>query len=160
LRCLNNAGISSYGSDGQRLAIGEIDLPHFDHVLSVNLIASFMLSKAVLPRLRAHGWGRLVHIASRGGRTFSDVFPSSFSASKAGLIGLSRSLAGEAGAIRHHLRRYRARRDCDAAEREARSVAATRSKNPCRPLRQPARDQRGSRLSALGGGGLHQWRGD
>lgn len=93
---INNAGISSYGPNGMKLTIEEIDRAHFETVLTVNLVAPFLLSRAILPRLREKGWGRLIHIASRGGRTFSDVFPSSFSASKSGLIGLSRSIAGEA----------------------------------------------------------------
>ncbi|MBD1553097.1 SDR family NAD(P)-dependent oxidoreductase [Pseudomonas typographi] len=98
LRCdalINNAGISSYGRDGQRLSIDEIDRNHLQNVLAINLIAPFLLSRAALPHMRERGWGRLIHIASRGGRTFSEVFPSSFSASKSGLIGLSRSIAGE-----------------------------------------------------------------
>jgi len=95
---VNNAGISSYGPDGQRLALEEIDRDALEQVLAVNLIAPFLLSRAVLPGMRKQRWGRVVHIASRGGRTFSDVFPANFSASKAGLIALSRSIAGEAGA--------------------------------------------------------------
>lgn len=94
---VNNAGISSYGPDGQSLKLGNIDRDALDLVLAVNLIAPFMLSQAVVPGMRAKGWGRLVHIASRGGRTFSEVFPANFSASKAGLIALSRSIAGEFG---------------------------------------------------------------
>jgi 3-oxoacyl-[acyl-carrier protein] reductase len=94
---VNNAGISSYGKDGQKLTIDQIDHDELLHILGVNLVAPFFLSKAALPNMRDKGWGRIVNIASRGGRTFSEVFPSSFSASKSGLIGLSRSIAGEAG---------------------------------------------------------------
>ncbi|MGQ7859975.1 SDR family NAD(P)-dependent oxidoreductase [Pseudomonas sp. 32A] len=98
LRCdalINNAGISSYGQDGNRLSIDDIDRAILQNVLDINLIAPFLLSRAALPAMRERKWGRLVHIASRGGRTFSEVFPSNFSASKSGLIGLSRSIAGE-----------------------------------------------------------------
>lgn len=94
---INNAGVSSYGPDGQALGLETIDRDSLEHVLSINLVAPFMLSQAVIPAFRARGWGRLVHIASRGGRTFSEVFPANFSASKAGLIALSRSIAGEFG---------------------------------------------------------------
>lgn len=100
LRCdalVNNAGVSSYSTAGQKLAIEEIDRNALELVLEVNLIAPFLLARAVLPGMRRRRWGRMVHIASRGGRTFSDVFPANFSASKAGLIALSRSIAGEAG---------------------------------------------------------------
>ncbi len=95
---VNNAGISSYSPDGQRLALEAIDREALEQVLAVNLIAPFLLSRAVLPGMRRQRWGRVVHMASRGGRTFSDVFPANFSASTAGLIALSRSIAGEAGA--------------------------------------------------------------
>jgi len=64
----------------------------WDRVLETNLRGPYLLARACAPHLRAHGAGRIVNIASVGG-----LYPGSssiaYSASKAGLIHLSRCLA-------------------------------------------------------------------
>jgi 3-oxoacyl-[acyl-carrier protein] reductase len=64
----------------------------WDRVLETNLRGPYLLARAAAPHLRAHGAGRIVNIASVGG-----LYPGSssiaYSASKAGLIHLSRCLA-------------------------------------------------------------------
>ena len=47
--------------------------------------------------MRRHRYGRIVNVASRAGRTWSAGVTAGYAASKAGLIGFSRSLAGEVG---------------------------------------------------------------
>ena len=85
---VNNAGINRVSPiDGVRDA-------DWDEVLAVNLTAPMILSRALAGPMKQRGWGRIIHISSvfgqvsRGGRN-------AYSASKAGLIGLTHSMALE-----------------------------------------------------------------
>jgi 3-oxoacyl-[acyl-carrier protein] reductase len=66
-------------------------------VLDINLTGAFLCSKACLPIMREKGWGRIINIASQAGRTRSDIAGAHYAASKAGMMGLARALAGELG---------------------------------------------------------------
>jgi 2-dehydro-3-deoxy-L-rhamnonate dehydrogenase (NAD+) len=63
-------------------------------VVEVNLIAPFLLCRAVVPRMISQGYGRIVNVASIAGKE-GNPNASHYSASKAGLIGLTKSLAKE-----------------------------------------------------------------
>jgi 3-oxoacyl-[acyl-carrier protein] reductase len=93
---VNNAGVHPK-RDGGKFPIDDIDTDQWNHVLAVNLTAPFQFSRAVLPGMRQRKWGRIINIASAGGRTTSPVVSAHYSASKAGLIGFTRTLATEAG---------------------------------------------------------------
>jgi 3-oxoacyl-[acyl-carrier protein] reductase len=66
----------------------------FERILAVNLTGAFVVSQAVLPVMAAAGYGRLVHISSTAGKEGVVNMPA-YSASKAGLLGLVKSLAKE-----------------------------------------------------------------
>jgi len=83
---VNNAGVLDQKPFEQ---ITEADL---DHTLAVNLKAVFLLSQAVMGPMRERGWGRIVNVASSGGQ-LGGPLAVHYSASKAGVIGLTRSLA-------------------------------------------------------------------
>jgi 3-oxoacyl-[acyl-carrier protein] reductase len=68
----------------------------WDEVLDVNLKGSFAYARAVLPVFRAAGGGRIVNISSINGLR-GKAGQANYAASKAGLIGLSKALAREAG---------------------------------------------------------------
>ncbi len=83
---VNNAGVLEQKPFEQ---ITEADL---DRTLAVNLKAVFLLSQAVMGPMRERGWGRIVNVASSGGQ-LGGPLAVHYSASKAGVIGLTRSLA-------------------------------------------------------------------
>lgn len=87
---VNNAGISF-------IAPAEtIEASAFRHVLEVNLVAPFVLSRAFGSMMLAQGEGNIVNVASIAGLVgVSDR--SIYNASKHGLVGLTRTLAGEWG---------------------------------------------------------------
>ncbi|MDH4116405.1 MAG: 3-oxoacyl-[acyl-carrier-protein] reductase [Acidimicrobiia bacterium] len=87
---VNNAGITR---DNLLLRMSVED---FDDVISTNLKSAFLCTKAALrPMLKAR-WGRIVSIASAAG-VMGNAGQSNYAASKAGLIGFSKSVAKEVG---------------------------------------------------------------
>jgi NAD(P)-dependent dehydrogenase (short-subunit alcohol dehydrogenase family) len=67
------------------------------HALEVNLTAPFLLTKAVLPAMKAQHYGRIINISSSAGRMVSTLGGAHYTASKAGLLGLTRASAKELG---------------------------------------------------------------
>ena len=86
---VNNAGIT--GGNG---LTWEIDPAIWRRVIEVNLIGSFLACRAVVPHMLARGYGRIVNVASVAGKE-GNPNASHYSASKAGLIGLTKSLGKE-----------------------------------------------------------------
>ena len=86
---VNNAGIT--GGNGPTW---ELDPDVWRRVIDVNLIGPFLACRAVVPQMLAQGYGRIVNIASVAGKE-GNPNASHYSASKAGLIALTKSLAKE-----------------------------------------------------------------
>jgi 3-oxoacyl-[acyl-carrier protein] reductase len=85
---VNNAGITR---DGLMLRMKRAD---WDDVLGTNLTGAFLLTQALLSPMLKNRWGRIIHISSVVGRT-GQAGQVNYAASKAGLIGLTRSMARE-----------------------------------------------------------------
>jgi 3-oxoacyl-[acyl-carrier protein] reductase len=85
---VNNAGITR---DGLMLRMKRAD---WDDVLGTNLTGAFLLTQALLSPMLKNRWGRIVNISSVVGRT-GQAGQVNYAASKAGLIGLTRSIARE-----------------------------------------------------------------
>ena len=88
---VNNAGITR---DGLLMRMSEED---WDAVLAVNLKGAFVCTKAVARQMMKQKCGRIVNIASVVG-IFGNAGQANYAASKAGLIGLTKSVAKELGA--------------------------------------------------------------
>jgi len=90
---VNNAA-APQGADRQD--IEDVPLEVFDRVIDVNLRGTFHMCRAAVPHMRRRRYGRIVNIASMAGLTAA---PSSvaYSASKAGVIGLTRALSMDLG---------------------------------------------------------------
>ena len=86
---VNNAGIT-----GGNAATWELAPEMWRRVVEVNLIAPYLTCRAVVPQMRKQGWGRIVNVASVAGKE-GNPNASHYSASKAGLIALTKSLAKE-----------------------------------------------------------------
>ncbi|WP_326539831.1 SDR family oxidoreductase [Pseudorhodoferax sp.] len=94
---VNNAGISPK-TDGRKRLVSEMPLAEWQRVLAVNLTGAFLVTQACLPALCARGWGRVVMVTSQAARTRTPVPGAHYAASKSGLTGLARVLAGEVAA--------------------------------------------------------------
>ncbi len=65
--------------------------------MEVNLTAPFLLIQAVLPTMKAQGYGRIVNVSSTAGRMVSTLGGAHYTTSKTGLLGLTRAAAKELG---------------------------------------------------------------
>jgi NAD(P)-dependent dehydrogenase (short-subunit alcohol dehydrogenase family) len=86
---INNAGIT-----GGNAPTWELEPSIWRRVLEVNLVAPFLTCRAVIPAMLRTGYGRIVNVASIAGKE-GNPNASHYSASKAGLIALTKSLGKE-----------------------------------------------------------------
>ena len=76
---------------------GDLSADEWRQALEVNLTAPFLLTKAVLPAMKAQHYGRIINVSSSAGRMVSTLGGAHYTASKAGLLGLTRASARELG---------------------------------------------------------------
>ena len=88
---VNNAGISLHKP------IKEMSVEDFKKVININLNGTFICSKIVIPYMEKQKRGKIVNIASLAGRTGRPGVGVNYAASKAGVIGLTQTLARELG---------------------------------------------------------------
>lgn len=88
---VNNAGIA-----GPTKPCEEVEAEEWSETIAINLTGPFATCRAVLPHMKATGYGRIINIASvTGKRPLTDRTP--YATSKMGLIGFTRTLADEVG---------------------------------------------------------------
>jgi 3-oxoacyl-[acyl-carrier protein] reductase len=88
---VNNAGIL------HTTAVEDVTEPEWDRLMAVNLKSAFFASQQVLPHMIRNRWGRIVNLSSLAGRMGGYGAGVGYAASKAGLIGLTQSLARKVG---------------------------------------------------------------
>jgi len=67
--------------------------------VDVNLTAAFLTLQAAIPTMKAQGHGRIINVSSTAGRAVSTLAGAHYTASKAGLLGLTRAAAKELGPL-------------------------------------------------------------
>jgi 3-oxoacyl-[acyl-carrier protein] reductase len=93
---VNNAGIFS------QIFFHELTSEDWDRVVNVNLRGCFLCTRAVLPRMLERGRGKIINVASQLGQIGGTEMVH-YSASKAGVIGLTKALAREVSAKGIHV---------------------------------------------------------
>ncbi len=100
---VNNAGMTSVAApamDGALAESGDISTlsPElWDASIQRNLRTAFLTTRAVLPPMRAAGWGRVVMVASVTGPVMAMRAEPAYAAAKAGMVGLARAVAVDCG---------------------------------------------------------------
>jgi NAD(P)-dependent dehydrogenase (short-subunit alcohol dehydrogenase family) len=90
---VNNAG----GALFTPVAMDQLEEEHWDLVVDTNLKGAFLCAKKVLPPMKAQGYGRIVNVSSKAGRTYGTIAGAHYVSAKAGVVGLTRQLAWETG---------------------------------------------------------------
>jgi 3-oxoacyl-[acyl-carrier protein] reductase len=86
--------VASAGITGPNRTVADYGLAEWRQVIDINLVGLFLCNRAVVPGMVARKWGRIVNIASIAGKE-GNPNASAYSASKAGVIGLTKSLGKE-----------------------------------------------------------------
>lgn len=91
---VNNAG-GVCGQVGRPL--DEVPDDDWHAVVAANLTSTFLCTRAVVPAMKEHRWGRIVNISSAAGRSVSRTGIQAYASAKAGQIGFTRQMAHELG---------------------------------------------------------------
>lgn len=86
--------VNSAGITGPTVTVDEYDFEQWRRVVDINLNGTFLVNKAVVPSMKENNFGRILNIASIAGKE-GNPNASAYSASKAGVIGLTKSLGKE-----------------------------------------------------------------
>jgi NAD(P)-dependent dehydrogenase (short-subunit alcohol dehydrogenase family) len=86
--------VNSAGIAGPAAPLDTYDVSWWKKIIDINLNGTFYVNRAVVPGMKARNYGRIVNIASIAGKE-GNPNASAYSASKAGVIGLTKSLGKE-----------------------------------------------------------------
>ena len=94
---VNNAGMTQIGVDQPSRKFQELTADDWDYGIDINLKSTFLVTKGVLPLMKKIKFGRIINIASVTGPIVGINGSTVYSAAKAAMLGLTRSLAIEEG---------------------------------------------------------------
>jgi 2-dehydro-3-deoxy-L-rhamnonate dehydrogenase (NAD+) len=86
--------VNSAGIAGSNAPVADYPVAEFQSIININLMGTFHVNKVVIPGMRTRNYGRIVNIASVAGKE-GNPNAGAYSASKAGVIGLTKSLGKE-----------------------------------------------------------------
>lgn len=89
---VNNAGMVAVGEEMPRGDIG-MSVDEWRSAVDVNLTSVFLVTRAVIGRMRERGWGRVVTVASTTGAVQAARDDLGYATAKAGVLGFTRGLA-------------------------------------------------------------------
>ncbi len=95
---VNNAGMQQTGVDFPRAQLADLPDAQWEHGIAISLTSTFRMCRAVLPGMRARGYGRIVQMSSVTGPLVGIDGSGTYAAAKAGLMGMTRVMAIETGA--------------------------------------------------------------
>jgi 3-oxoacyl-[acyl-carrier protein] reductase len=93
---VNNAGIAPRIA-GRSARVEDMPFDDWQRTIAINLTGAFLVSRAAIAPMKRNRWGRIINMASQSGRMYTGFGSAGYAASKSGLIGFSRVLAGEVG---------------------------------------------------------------
>ena len=94
---VNNAGMVQVGKDQPSRRLHETTDEGWHYGIDINLTSAFLVTRAVLPGMMVRGYGRIVQMSSVTGPVVGIPGSAVYGAAKAGLLGMARGLAIEAG---------------------------------------------------------------
>ena len=152
--------IACAGITGPNATVWDYPVAEWDRVIDVNLNGVFYCNRAVVPHMLRNDYGRIVNIASIAGKE-GNPNAAAYSASKAGVIGLTKSLGKELARTRNPRQLRHARRgphaDLRADDAGAHRLDAV--EDPDRPVRRHRRDRLAGLLAGERGMQLFHRRG-
>lgn len=94
---VNNAGMVQVGRDEPSVPLHETSDDGWHYGININLTSAFLVTRAVLPGMIARNYGRIVQMSSVTGPVVGIHGSGVYGAAKAGMLGMTRTLAIEAG---------------------------------------------------------------
>jgi 3-oxoacyl-[acyl-carrier protein] reductase len=92
---VNNAGMAVLGAEIPAGRVAEMSLANWKATLERNLTTMFLVTRAVLPRMQAQRYGRIINMSSVTGPVAANAGSSAYATTKAGMLGFTRALALE-----------------------------------------------------------------
>ena len=93
---VNNAGMAILGEMDEPAELDRLSLAQWQRSLERNLSTAFLVTRALLPAMKAQRCGRIVNISSTTGAVSAVAGDTAYAAAKAGMVGFTRAVALEA----------------------------------------------------------------